>query len=613
MAKRMTQIRYAVIALIILLVAAGGYLLIKTAGLNKGALRTQIASHLSAWSGGPVVISGPLRLGYFPSLSLKTRKLILSSAPNVPYLKKISAKSLTVEFDLWSVLTQKPEFGRIVLEEPEIVLNHISEKSDTRESVAGKHTELIKALRSMPIRDIMILNGTAILSGSTSAEKLSALNAQASLSLPGGEISVKGDMQWHDEPVSFSLKNAIADPDTKPENKSFTLSIRSPEVSADLDGESVFTNGLQVMGDLDLEIPDMRRFAHWLGLLIPDGQGLGYFSASGPFHWHGSRMGFNDGSFSLDGNRALGTLGLEVGGVRPKIDGTLAVATLTLSQYLDKTQDTKSNVTPLLAGKDARKSRVSKQLLNFPLLHHFDLDLRLSTTQILARPISLGQTALSIAVKSGHLIADFATLDVCGGNGSGRLSFDAAVPDTEVRLTGNMTGVSLKACIETLMPASPLSGNADLSLDLASQGRTKTDLLTHLRGKAIVKTMEGEIALNLAVLAAVTQPETGDLWQKLHTGSTKFSNSSAELIFRKGSIYASKLGIVSGKMLYSGEGTVDYTAKKLDFRLSAKARNTKITDQGPVSPAKRETVILMKGPWLKPDLQIERPVAKPEQ
>ena len=76
------------------------------------------------------------------------------------------------------------------------------------------------------------------------------------------------------------------------------------------------------------------RFFKWIGIRIPDGDSLKGFSAAGAFHLAGSTLTFDDGTFTLDGNKAVGLLALTAGDPRPRVEGTLAFDRLVLDPYL---------------------------------------------------------------------------------------------------------------------------------------------------------------------------------------------------------------------------------------------------------------------------------------
>ncbi|RMF09948.1 MAG: AsmA family protein, partial [Alphaproteobacteria bacterium] len=475
---------------------------------------------------------------------------------------------------------------------------------------AGGHRDadarrLGKALAAIPVRRVDIGEGSVTFASRTERDAISHLNGSILLSGDGAALSAAGELIWRGERVAISLNSAL--PGTKANEQSLPLdlSVQTPLAAAEFEGEGVAADGLQIKGQLELQIRNLRLFTRWLGLLIPDGRGFGSFSASGPFQWQGTRMAFDEGSFVLDGNRALGTLGLDAGGARPKIDGTLAFTTIALAQYLPHTAPGPAPAAAAPPGSAASPEPKRSLPVDFPILHHLDLDLRLSMTRIVMGALEVGQTAFSVALNSGNLVADFAVLDLCGGTGSGRLAFDAAAPDTQVRLSGHLSGIAAKRCIEAAIEASPLDARTSVIFDLSSSGRSMNSLISNLSGTAMIKARAGSLALDLNALTPETASGAQDPVKLLFGGTTEFAEASGELIFRKDSIYAADLRVLAPPRLFSGDGTIDLKKRTLEFQVVSElaARGAPQEGSTPAASGPPPTVLL-SGPWKSPVITV---------
>lgn len=596
----MKRVRLAVLAAALMLLSGLAYLISNAAALNTDSLRNEIAAHLSIWSGGRTDITGPVRLTYFPELAVTTGHFAIRSMPNIPYLKSLEAKGIRIKLGLFTLLSPRPIFHRITFTDPEIALETGDAKSGSP-AARGDEPSFDRALQSIPIRQITIVNGTIRTAGSESAEKIIALNADAAVSAPAGAFTASGSATWRKQSVDFELTGTAPKGQGAGAKAPMTLSLRSPLVSADADGEASLANGLRATGTLNLQVKKLREFGRWLGLLIPDGRGLDTFQASGAFQLHGLRFGFDEGTFTLDGNRALGALALDASRPRPAIEGTLAFSAIDLRPY---------EKPPPKTGRARTKqaeTTTKPDVIDFPLLHHLDFDLRLSTSEIVTTPLSLGQVALSAVVNSGRLVADFAILDICGGQGSGRLTFDPAVPQSEFRLTGTVTGLAASSCGKIMVEKPPLAADLNLTVNLWSKGRTHESILHHLGGKVTASTGPGELAVDLSALTAQSPPAVLPGWETLAARATAFSKASAELIFRQGSIYSDDLAILSGSRLYSGEGTVDLTKRSLDLRIAIGDAPGEAASNTPVPNKAPTAIALIAGPWSRPNISVNAP------
>lgn len=570
----------------------------RTVVLNASTIRADMAARLAAWTGGNADISGPLELHYFPSLSLTTGAFELNTGADVPFIRRVSAKSATIELGYWSLLTQQSGLRRLVLIEPDVTLRAPDAAADPADD-QRQAAVLSDLLREMPIESIDILDGTIAADGQGDGEPATQIDLETTIDSSNRSMTAGGTLTWRKQPLEFRFSGGLPNPSDATSKPAMTLSMRGPMVSADIDGASALANGLRVSGSLDLQVEDLRKFARWLGVLVPEGPGLRRFSAAGAFHWHHSRITFDDGTFTLDGNRSLGTLSLDIAGTRPAIEGTLAFTALDVSHY-------GVGSGPAPAGGSTPKTAARPLAFDFPLLHHADLDLRLSTNEIVAPSLTLGQTALSVAVKSGRLAADFAFLDVCGGNGNGRLIFDASLPESKTRLTGRFAELAFKECADALVGGSPLSATLDLGIDLESQGRLGAELIEHLSGTVTLAASGGEFNVDLAglVAGALASPVHG--WDAFAGGDTGIDEAAGKLVLRQGTVTTDDLYLVSDKMRYMAEGTIDLQKRMLDFEVSM--RDESVQPPKSVTPADAVSAktVFIKGPWQRPISSAER-------
>ena len=134
--------------------------------------------------------------------------------------------------------------------------------------------------------------------------------------------------------VRYSLESGSVTATGGAESFPLALTLTSKLFRARLNGTASNTAGFTIDGDMQAEIDDGRRFFKWIGIRIPDGDSLRGFSAAGAFHLAGSTLTFDDGTFTLDGNKAVGLLALTAGKPRPRVEGTLAFDRLVLDPYL---------------------------------------------------------------------------------------------------------------------------------------------------------------------------------------------------------------------------------------------------------------------------------------
>lgn len=573
-----------------------GYLFFKPSIPNEKSIRAYLTQNLTKWTGAIVTVDGSSRLSYFPRLTMEISNVRLTDIKHLPALREIRAKRMNVRLGLWSLFSGTPKVDRITLIEPRVKTSSVARvsapSSDTKEVPA-----FMKALTSSPFDQFVLEKGVVMVSGPETSDEFTNVNAKFSLGSSSGELSARGTFDWRNQTLTFRYSGEAPKQVAKAVKVPVSLTIQGEMLAAEIDGEATITDEVRVTGNLDLDIQNLPRFAKWMGILVPDDQKRGDFSATGSFHWVGHKIGFDEGSFELDGNKALGALAIEIGGPRPQIEGTLALQKLDLKQYFEAETAPKT---------DAKSTKTKTVDVDFPLLHHLNIDLRISTTELIVPLITLGQSAISFSLKSGKLMADFALFDICSGNGNGRLEFDATVPDSAIRVTGKMTEVSTKSCIEIFTPESSLEGKVNLSADVTSKGRTAKELFQSLGGKVSVSMGEGQIDLDIAKLMSSLQTGPVKGWDAGRDNATPFQALKGEFFFRNGGAYTDSLNINLGKAGLMGDGTIDIVGSALDMRM-------KLIDHPPANETPEEKKpdpaptgsIVIKGPWSQPSFSLE--------
>lgn len=546
---------------------------------------------------------GRTRLSYFPRPILVISNVTLSGIQRLPALRAIHAKRIEVRLGLWSLFFGTPVVDHITLIEPRIEASSAG-RAGGRRLTPNTAEIMLRALDTAPFEQIRLENGVLTVTGPVTTEQFTAVNAKIYLQQPGGAHSSRGTFTWRGQAVSFRYEGEEREKTANILTFPVSVTIDGDLFSAEIDGKAVVGNSLRVNGNLDLTIANLPRFARWTGVLVPEDQKTGDFSASGTFHWEGHRIGFDEGSFELDGNRALGAMTLDFSGPRPQFEGTLAMQKLDLTQYIET-----SSAPPAAPKPGAPPAKQKTIDVGFPLLHHINLDLRISTTELTAPPLNFGQSALSVTLKAGRLAADIAVFELCGGNGTIRLEFDASVPDSAIRLTASINQVSAQTCIEIFTAKSLLKGTAKLTADITSKGRTAKQLLDTLGGKITLSMTAGQAEVDVSKLISSLRnngPVKG--WNAVQGGATAFETLNGAFFLRHGSAYTDSLKIDLGTKYLAGEGTIDLAARALDMRMRMvphppKDAPTGAREKNPADGPPGEIVI--KGPWSNPSFTLE--------
>jgi AsmA protein len=335
--------------------------------------------------------------------------------------------------------------------------------------------------------------------------------------------------------------------------------ISAKPIRVRLNGTASYASEFKLDGDMQAEIDDGRKFLNWLGVRLPPGDSLKGFSASGGFHLAGPALTFDDGTFTLDGNKAVGLLALSARGLRPRVEGTLAFDRLMLDPYLGKASSSDGGAPP------STESTASFPF-NRPLLQFIDADLRISAAAIDAGALKLGRGGFTVSAKQGVVASEVGELELCGGSADGRLDADLARPSKQVNLVANLDDVAIDTCLQPLGLAAPIRGTASLKTELAAEGSDPTQFTGSLAGTLKLKAKDGAVPVDFARLLAGPTPLNDDGWS--HDNATPFDQLDADCRLGTGHIWCQSLSMRTPQGTIAGAGDVDVTKRTLDWSLT---------------------------------------------
>jgi uncharacterized protein involved in outer membrane biogenesis len=545
MKPRQIPWKWLLLGLLVLIVA--GLAILPRLLADSQSLAIRLTDSLSAWTGGEVRLTGPLRVHYFPDVSIKSG-FELTNASRLPLVKSISAKDAKVSIDLAELLFGRIKVDALRLLHPEITLK------DSPTLVTGPDQTLqgrvANLLKDAPVGVLRLREGTLYVPTASGTEAIKKIDVRFDASAGTGAISSFGSFSLRDETVRFALDGGAPAETSVGLSVPVNLTFTSKPLTARITGSASFANGLQLDGDVQADMESARRFFRWAGIALPPGRSLQRLTASGTAHWNGSTLTFDDGSFSLDGNAAVGLLAVTPG-ARPRIDATLAFERLAIDPYL---------------GRDAAASPPAAQAgLDGALLKYFDADLRISAAEIAAPTIKLGRGGFTISTKNGVLASEVGELELCGGQASGHVGLDMSQEVAKANLTASLHDVPVENCLDESIVALPLKGVGDIKAEMSGDGRNFDELVQALSGTLKVNAANGAVPLDLSRLLVGATPLDGAGWSR--KSATLFDSLEADCRLVGGHIWCDSFNMQTRRGLIAGSGNVDLAQGTLDWSL----------------------------------------------
>ncbi len=578
MKPRQLTWKWLLVGLGVVVVAGLALLLSRQLGTSSD-LRDRVAAALSAWTGGTVTLTEPMEVTYFPP-ALRGG-FVLTNASRLPAISAITAPNFKVMLDFPELLMGRIKVDALRLGRPAITLKDTASQDETAQSA---ETLLIAALTNPPVGALRIRNGTI---KTASGERLvNRLDVRIDARGRRGALDALGSFTFNGETVAFSIDSGKIAETEGGSAAPVTLKVTSEPVTFRFSGTVRAAEDLEGEGEMETDVPDGRRFLNWVGFALPAGESLKDLAASGTIYWDASTLTFDDGTFSFDGNAAVGLLALTAA-AQPRVDGTLAFETLVLDPYLGRG-----------GGDDGPQGKP----FDWVLLKYIDADLRISAAEVMAAGLKLGRGGFTLTAKNGTIASEIGELDLCGGEAAGRMGLDLSNDRTEATLVGTLSDITVATCLEPFALGVPLTGVGSLKLDVSTGGGTQAELVRGLVGDLQISAKSGTVPIDFPALAGgATPPEEG--WSRQE--STPFDKLDADCSLSAGHIWCQSFRMQTPKDIISGSGGVDVAKQTLDWDLSI---------ANPVAPLSASQLVMetpprvtVRGSLIEPQIEGTNP------
>lgn len=520
---------------------------------DSSQLAGRVTEALSAWTGGKVKLTGPLRVHYFPDVSIKSG-FELRNASRLPLVKTVKASDVKISLDLAELLFGRIRVDALRLLKPEITLK------EAPTLVMGPDQTLEARVANLfsgaPVGVVRLRDGTIHVPTASGTEAIEKIDARFDASSGTGAMSSFGSFTLRHETVGFAFDCGAPSETADGLRIPVSLTLTSTPVTAKVTGTASFANGLQLDGDVRANMTSARQFLRWAGITLPAGQSLQSLSASGMAHWNGATLTFDDGSFTLDGNTAVGLLAITPG-ERPRIEGTLDFDRLALDPYIG-------------GGTPAEPAAALVALRDQTLLKYFDADLRISAAEITAPAVTLGRGGFTISAKQGLVSSEVGELELCGGSAAGRIGIDMSQDVAKATFTASIFDVPLDDCLEPLALGVPFNGIGGLKAEITTAGRNYNELVQGLGGTFKVNARDGAVPVDFTRLLTAATLLDSEGWSR--NSGTLFDSLNADCRLGAGHIWCEMFNMQTRRGLISGSGDVDLGQRTLDWNLFAADR-----------------------------------------
>lgn len=574
--------------------------------LDSDTIRIKVVEQLSSWSGGKFRVQGPLKLKYFPSISLTAKQIEIANLKPLPALHKISAKQLKVNLSLWALLFGKVEIDMLKLSTPNIIVQAEHSKDNNLEQYLS-NLPLLDVLKQIPINTLVINHGIVRMTLPDSTQHTYRdFFAVWDFSDHMQKVRGEGSFVWRKEQTSYTFE--AASNTTTPASEATHELPTKAFVSFDLDyeisnslfqkefsGKADYNQKLSLVGKADFKVHDIKSFSKWLHAdfaLNETWNEITSFAAAGHMSWQTPYITFVNSRFAFDRTLAEGTLALDYGETRAKLEGTLALEHLNLSA-------SSKHLSPQVTYEKIRKSATALQQM-------FDADLRISSDRLTLGNLQAGRSALTLSLKSNLLLADVAELQMCEGGVSGQLQISMKDNHPQLELDVAFKDVELGRCVQVVTGQTFIESKGQAKVSVTAFAKEYDAFVSSLKGTISVKAeTPGVMSLALEPLFDMPTPTVLKGWDDRLKGQTEFKTFSADMTVQDGIGRIQNVILKNGRAAYFGQGVLDFAAQHIDYELAQ--RKSSLQDASlNVSDLPRATVTI-QGPWQAPQITVQSP------
>jgi len=584
--------------IVVLLIAA---VVIIPAVVPIDTYKKEIESQVTAATGRPFAINGDVSVSVIPNVALEVNDVAFGNAEGGRAPQMASLKQLQIDVQLFPLIGGELAIDRFVLIEPEINLEVLPDGS-ANWNIAGaggaaSEGESTGAGTMGPeqirLGDVRLEGGRVTYFDAATGEEQVLSDVNMSLELPSldAPMSADGSMVWQGEEISITLNADELRALMTGGSTAVGLEVASNPVNLNYTGTVTGGADGSATGDVTLNVPSVRDLMTWVGTPMEPGEGFQLLNIAGQMSAAAGRASFSDATIAFDEIKGTGEVSIDTTGEIPAVVGRLDLEQLDLNPYLPEPSGDGD------AGGSSGPGQWSDDPLDFSELKRFNADLGLSAAGIKAQDITVGPSALQIAISGGKLVADLTELNLYDGRGSGQIVLDGTGSLPAVTETFTLVGIQAEPFLRDAAGSDRLSGTGNLRVDVRTTGASQREMVNNLNGDGAFEFRDGAVkGINLgAMIRNVTSAflsAEADEPQK-----TDFSELAATFTITNGILSNNDLAMSAPLFRVVGEGTADLPNRTVNYRITPKLVASTEGQGGDQALKGLAVPIIVTGPW----------------
>ena len=615
--------------LVVLLIAA---VVIIPALVPVDTYKEEISKQVAAATGREFKINGDVSVSVLPNLAIEIQDVTFGNAPGGRAAQMATMKQLTVDLQLMPLLSGEIAVDKFILVDPVINLEMNAQgqgnwvmgeaqpaagggtsPSGGQSGSSGGGPGDAPAIR---LGEVRLENGRVSYWDATTGKEEVISDITMEISLPDLDSPMALDGKLTRNGQQIAVKTRIETPRDLMEGRQAKISeeVGSAVVNMTFDGTVQMGAETKAAGRVTLDVPSIRELAAWGGSpLEVEGTGFGPFKVEGDLDMAGSKIAFRNATIAFDEIKGSGALSLDTGGSKPSVVATLTVEMLDVNPYLPAPAQGEgtaasgdSSGTSGGAGGEAKPAGWSDEPIDMSGLNAANADLSFEAGGIRFQKFEIGKSTLRVLLKDGQLNVELAEMALYEGNAKGTVELSARGKTPALAMAFDLSGVQAQPLLVAAADADALSGTASGKFKVNSNGGSQRQIVQHLNGKGDMAFLDGAInGINLGAMLRNVGSAFLDS-SASETQKTDFAELSGTFTIVNGILQNDDLAMKAPLFRISGAGTVDMTARTVNYRVEPKVAATGEGQGGKDDATGIMVPINISGPWddlsYQPDL-----------
>jgi AsmA protein len=601
---KVLKITGIVILVLIMLIGIGIFSLVHFVDPNK--FKNQIDKAVYDTTGHHLTINGNVSWSFFPWLGFKVTDIELSNASGFGDKPFAKANKIDISLQVMPLLSGKIDVSNIELDGLQINLQRnvsgvgnwtdfSTKASISPTSQAQPVSTTAKVDPNIPttsnngqntldfsIANLTIVNGQVNFEDLKSNQHYTIKNLYINGSNVGTEqvfpltISAVIDEKNFPKPLNVSLSGQynITNTLSSVAINQIDVHLNDLEMQGDISVSDVNTKP-RFQGDFHLTPVNLRTTLQQFSIELPvmkKTDALTKISTDMAFNGNMDGVSIKPLSIDVDNSKLSGNLEIK-NFAKPQINFKLNVNQFNVDNYLPAKTPAPKNAAASAANTAATTPKSTDTPINLPtdLLRTLNVRGQITIDQLMVSGLHISNLNSTLNATQGVIKLTPITLDLYEGNATANaiLNVQTAIPAYQFAMTTSK--IQIEPFVNDLMNKDFVSGTANLSANLSTNGNTVNTLIGRLDGNSRFQLSNGLIkGINIkyqldnakALLNKQTPPA------KAKDNDTPFGNLSGTININNGVATNNDLSLTNPAFTASGKGTADLNKQTINYQLN---------------------------------------------